>query len=49
MKKSLQNLKLEELDKPEAPDENPDEDDIEHQIHQEEMKNCVKEESAKKT
>ena len=42
VKKSLQNLEL-ELDKPEAPDDDLEEDDIEHQIHQEEMRNHVKE------
>ena len=43
VKKSLQNLELEELDKPEAPDDDSEEGDVEHQIHQEEIKNHVRE------
>ena len=37
------NLELEELPHPEAPGEDPDEKDVEHQTHQEEIKNFARE------
>ena len=49
VKKSLMNSELEEPPCPEAPGEDLDEDDVEHQICQEEIKNFARERSTKKT
>ena len=43
VKKLLMNLELEEPPCPEAPDEDLDDDDVEHETHQEEIKMCVRE------